>query len=221
MTAINWNNPTITSNVRTEVLQELNAKAESLAKQLDGDTHTNLPTGAIKRVDSGGKWEFQQWSGTAWSALVPKVSTALKITSNLSDLNSVSTARANLGLGALATLSTISNSNWSGTALSVANGGTGATSASDARWNLGLGTAHNVEVWDCYVNGSFGFKNTNFAESGDFLRIAPGTSYMEGRSVSQVRSDISAAASGANTDITSLTGCTLLDSNGYDLNRIS
>lgn len=76
----NWSNPALTSTY-TNFLNELKARDEDLAKQYDGQTTSNLPTGAIRWNSSVNHW--QKWSGTAWDPLTQTYAlTGLSTTGN-------------------------------------------------------------------------------------------------------------------------------------------
>lgn len=111
----------------TSVVDATHVLLYNLGYPFNSAPTTAIPSGA--KVAPGGT---QGPSGTAAGG-------ALLAANNLSDVDDIATARASLGLGALAILSSLSDAEFTGV-LEVAHGGTGASDVAGARGALGLGT---------------------------------------------------------------------------------
>ena len=118
----------------------------------------------------------------------------------LLDDATVADQRTTLGLGSIATQNSSSVSITGGsitgiTDLAVADGGTGASTAGDARTNLGLGTIATQNSSSVSITGGSitGITDLAVADGGTGASTA-----------GDARANLGAAASGANTDITSV-----------------
>ena len=98
------------------------------------------------------------------------------------------------------------------TTIPITSGGTGATTAADARTNLGVPAATDVVIGPASATNNalalFDGTTGKLIKDSTYTITAAGAALIDDASASAQRTTLGAAASGANTDITSLGGLT-------------
>ena len=127
------------------------------------------------------------------------LSTPVSIANGGTGSATASAARSALGAAASGANSDITSLSGLTTALSLAQGGTAATTAAGARTNLGLGTLSTQDANNVSITGG---SMTGITD----LAVADGGTGAS--SAAAARTNLGAAASGSNSDISSLSGLT-------------
>ena len=135
----------------------LGAKSSAPSVDNDGDA---LITGALYFDTSSNAMKV--YSGSAWLDAYATLSGALIATNNLSDLNNVSTARTNLGLGTAATTDASAYATAAQADQTVSLTGSGATSISGTYPNF---TITSTDTNTTYSVGDGGLTEINFTSA--------------------------------------------------------
>ena len=141
--ADSWNFPALAREIIKDV--PFIKKALQALVKMDPSTINDVPTGGKRIVEvSTGKWEIQQWNGTAWvklDTLNMDVATLGSYAASVSNANGTIPVRDSNGLiqGNLnGNAATATTANTLSTTLPVNKGGTGGTTSATARSNLGV-----------------------------------------------------------------------------------
>lgn len=152
----NWANPTLTSTY-VDFLAEVKARDEDLAKMFDGQTVSNLPSGAIRWSSANNR--FEKWSGSAWGALSATYAftavTAIGTLTVGANADTGQTASLTIGNGrtgnGFVSLDIIGDTTYTTYAVRLARFGTGANAETNF-YHRGTGTFR----MNCQDGGSWG-----------------------------------------------------------------
>lgn len=211
---MDWNNPTITRNYNTQVLQDLKGRDESLAVWFEGVSDTNIPSGTKRWNQTNSR--FEKWNGSSWVQLWPALDAHL-----VSTANPHGTTAAQVGAPDLTTYNAHVTNTSNPHSVTAAQVGAPTTATFNAH-ALSTSNPHNTTAAQvgalATANNLSELSGTQTTARSNIGAASAATLSSHTSNTSNphnvTRGQIGAAASGANSDISSMTGCTSFRSSG-------